>query len=116
MPRKANTVTYQALMGQVEKLKQQAVRLRQQEVKTVVSEIQEQMKRYNLSTNDLQLGSTIKVEAPVAQGPKKRQTRRKATPKYQDPVSGVTWSGRGKTPKWITSAQGKQKQDFAIAN
>jgi DNA-binding protein H-NS len=23
-------------------------------------------------------------------------------PKYRDPATGVTWSGRGRTPRWIT--------------
>ena len=25
----------------------------------------------------------------------------KVPPKWQDPVTGATWSGRGKTPKWF---------------
>lgn len=32
-------------------------------------------------------------------------------PKYKDPISGATWSGRGKAPKWI---EGKDRAQFAI--
>lgn len=32
-------------------------------------------------------------------------------PKYRDPVSGGTWSGRGKPPKWIA---GQDREKFAI--
>jgi DNA-binding protein H-NS len=31
--------------------------------------------------------------------------------KYQDPVSGSQWTGRGRAPKWL---EGKNKEDFLI--
>lgn len=33
-----------------------------------------------------------------------RATRAKAPAKYRDPVSGKTWSGRGRRPAWIKDA------------
>ena len=35
----------------------------------------------------------------------------KAVQKYRDPVTGVTWSGRGKEPTWI---RGKDRRKFMI--
>lgn len=35
----------------------------------------------------------------------------KVPPKYRDPLSGATWSGRGKPPQWIA---GKDRQLFQI--
>ena len=37
-------------------------------------------------------------------------------PKYKDPASGKTWTGRGKTPGWLVAqvAAGSSKQDFLI--
>ena len=35
----------------------------------------------------------------------------KVEPKYRDPVSGSTWTGRGKPPKWI---QDKDRAQFVI--
>ena len=32
--------------------------------------------------------------------------------KYRDPVTGQTWTGRGKAPKWI---DGKDRNQFVIA-
>lgn len=127
MPKKANAVTYEALMNEVEKLKQRAALVRQEEVRTVVNQIHRQMKQYNLSPDDIQVGSIKKsvaqpssktVSSKEAASPRRNKphTRRKASPKFQDPVSGATWSGRGKTPKWISSARGKSKEDFAIAH
>jgi DNA-binding protein H-NS len=31
--------------------------------------------------------------------------------KYKDPISGATWSGRGKAPKWI---EGKDRSKFVV--
>ena len=33
-------------------------------------------------------------------------------PKYRDPATGVTWTGRGKPPNWIN---GKDRTPFLIA-
>jgi len=40
-------------------------------------------------------------------------TGNKVAPKYRDPVSGNTWTGRGKAPKWI---EGKDRAPFLIAS
>jgi DNA-binding protein H-NS len=43
-------------------------------------------------------------------------TRRKPDAKYQDPISGKTWSGRGKTPIWMKEkiSKGISKETFAL--
>jgi DNA-binding protein H-NS len=42
---------------------------------------------------------------------------RKAEAKYRDPESGLTWAGRGATPRWLRAyiQKGSNKEDFAIA-
>ena len=37
-------------------------------------------------------------------------------PKYRDPVSGATWSGRGKLPRWMVRLieEGAKREDFLI--
>lgn len=47
---------------------------------------------------------------------KARGTGKKVAPKYRDPVSGATWTGRGLKPKWLQAelATGKSVADFAI--
>ncbi|KUZ01893.1 hypothetical protein WS50_08690 [Burkholderia territorii] len=37
--------------------------------------------------------------------------KRKACPRYFDPVSGATWSGRGREPHWI---RGKDRRTFEL--
>lgn len=49
---------------------------------------------------------------------KRTQTdkRNVVAPKYRDPVSGKTWTGRGKSPAWLSAqlADGHDKQEFLI--
>jgi len=42
--------------------------------------------------------------------------RNVVAPKYQDPASGKTWTGRGKSPAWLSAelAAGRDKQEFLI--
>lgn len=35
----------------------------------------------------------------------------KVAPKYRDPVSGTTWTGRGRSPTWLGN---RNKNDFLI--
>ena len=47
-------------------------------------------------------------------GPTKRKgstSGSKVAPKYRDPVSGATWTGRGRSPTWLG---GRNKNDFLI--
>ena len=40
-----------------------------------------------------------------------RKVSGSVVPKYKDPISGATWSGRGKAPKWI---EGQDRAKFII--
>jgi len=55
-----------------------------------------------------------------AQPAKQQQYRskvRRVAPKYQDPLSGATWAGRGQMPRWMAKlvAQGSKPEEFLIA-
>jgi DNA-binding protein H-NS len=57
-----------------------------------------------------------KKQSKAPSGKKTLRRRSKAAPKYRDPASGVTWSGRGMTPRWLAAAiaQGQSREDFLI--
>ncbi|NTZ88393.1 H-NS histone family protein [Burkholderia metallica] len=40
-----------------------------------------------------------------------KNTRRRARPRYFDPATGSTWSGRGKRPRWM---KGREPSEFLI--
>jgi DNA-binding protein H-NS len=70
------------------------------------------MKDHGLTAEDLNAASAV----PVRAGPKQlKGAAKKASTvaaKYQDPKTGVTWSGRGREPGWI---KGKKREKFLIA-
>jgi DNA-binding protein H-NS len=52
----------------------------------------------------------------LARAPRRKYPR--VSPKYQNPqVPSETWSGRGKTPRWLVAAlkTGQKLEDFAIS-
>ena len=57
--------------------------------------------------------------ADISRKPERAQngSRRVADARYRNPSTGETWSGRGKTAKWLAAelANGKTKAEFRIA-
>jgi DNA-binding protein H-NS len=114
------TKTYAQIVKQIEVLKQDAEKIRRKEVEGVISRIREAISVYNLSADDLGLGS--KKAAPVGKGAAKTVKRRgakaakaAAVVKFRNESGGV-WGGRGKRPQWLRDAlaSGKTLADFAV--
>ena len=116
--------TYKAVMAQIEKLKHKAEQIRQAEIKGVVDRIRDAMAHYGLTADDLRLsgkaasGKSAAKKAAVKTGKKtgKKQAKVAANPgapKYRDPATGKTWTGRGKPPNWIVGVS--DRTAFLIA-
>jgi DNA-binding protein H-NS len=92
--------SYKDLQSQIEKLQKQAEQARDKEVAAVVAQIRALMSDYGIQASDLGLSSK-----------RKRKSGTPAVPKFQNPQTGETWTGRGRAPKWI---EGKDRAKFAI--
>ena len=92
--------TYKDLQGQIEKLQKQAEQAREKEIAAVVTQIKQMMTEYGIQPTDL--GMPAK---------RKRKAGAPAAPKFQNPQTGETWTGRGRAPKWL---DGKDRAKFAI--
>ncbi|MDA0802599.1 MAG: H-NS family nucleoid-associated regulatory protein [Planctomycetota bacterium] len=131
------TTKYKEVLQQIDQLKSEAAALRQTAIVEAKERIKVLMEGHNLNWEE--------VGAPVTNATQGRAVARKAgrkrqsasaakpktggkrqgakdgrsvvTPKYRDPKSGATWSGRGKTPRWIAAElkKGKTREHFAIA-
>lgn len=104
--------TYQDIKKEIDKLEKEAERLFKTEVRNVIKTIQQLMTDYGLSLSDLgsDRQATKKVKA-------KAKSKKATAPKYRDPQSGATWSGRGRSPAWLAEALKSGKADaFLIAN
>nr|WP_236078227.1 H-NS histone family protein [Paraburkholderia nemoris] len=63
----------------------------------VIAEIRAQMREYGIKPSEL-VGL--------------KRGRSPAPPRYRDPETGQTWSGRGPRPRWL---EGKDSRKFLIA-
>lgn len=104
--------TYKEVQQQIAKLQQEAEALRRQEVGAVIDDIRQKMIDYNISITDL--GFKLPTAAKAV---KKDGVVTRGEPKYMDPITGITWTGKGKAPKWIKDyeAEGKSRDSFLIA-
>jgi len=96
------TSTYAEIQAQIAELHKQAEAVRLSELAHAKAQITEIMKQYGLSAADL--GATAKT--------KNSKARQPVVAKYRDPVSGATWTGRGRAPLWL---DGKSKEEFLIS-
>jgi DNA-binding protein H-NS len=97
----------QSLLEQQAALQQEIERLRRDEKAKAVAQVKAVMTEYGLTTADLEPGKSSKHG--VASGTK-------VAPKYRDPETGNTWTGRGLMPKWLKARvdAGQKVEAFAI--
>jgi DNA-binding protein H-NS len=93
--------TYQAIRAQIAKLEKKAQDLRRNELRAVVARVKKIIDEYGLTAADLGLGH------PKALRGRRRAGATVGVPKYRDPKTGKTWTGRGKPPAWIAGARNR---------
>ena len=86
--------SYKELKTQIAKLQQEAEAALRKEKDDVVSRIHALMDDYHLTLGDLRRTSKSAVA----------KTAQKVAAKYRNPLTGVTWSGRGRAPAWVKEA------------
>ncbi len=93
---------------------------RRNQLESAVSEIASVLEKYNLKTEDISLFTS---DRPKVSGRKKKSSgsqkigdkRHFVQKKYKDPNSNATWTGRGRTPKWVLTicdAENLTLEDF----
>lgn len=91
--------------SQIAKLQREAAALRQQELDIAISKVKELVEKHGLTAEMIGLagkrgGAGIKKAAAPASV---------SIPKYRDPKSGKTWTGKGKPPLWIAKARDRTR-------
>ena len=95
---------YEELRAKAAEILAQAEQVKSEERQKTIDTVRVMIQTYDITARDLGLDKSVKAKT----GPKPGQ---KVVPKYRDPLSGATWSGRGKTPKWIN---GTDRSQYAI--
>ena len=115
------------IQTQIEKLQRQANEIKSKDFQATVQDILAKMAAFGITVKDLQSGKgkskagrAVKGKTGAAKSVKAPKAARKASnsvaPKYRGP-HGETWTGRGLTPKWLSTlvAQGQSKDSFLIS-
>lgn len=92
--------SYQEILRQIESLQQQAEEVRKQELASAIAEIKRIMSEFGITPADLGFGR---------QAGKTKGKGAALAAKYRDPVSGKTWSGRGRRPAWVMALEAAGK-------
>ncbi|KWR81096.1 H-NS histone family protein [Cupriavidus sp. IDO] len=103
--------TYKQLIAEKEALEVQLAEVRATEIAGVIEQIHTLMAEYELTVDDIapkrrrgRPAAAGKVSKPAA------KAKSALPPKYMDPKTGATWSGRGRVPAWL----GKNRTKFLI--
>ncbi len=104
-PEVSTMADLQALLAQRSTIDAQIRAVRASERAAAIATVRTLMSEHGLTPAD--------IAVRAASAPK---STRKVAPKYRDPDTGSTWSGRGLKPKWLTAAlaQGRLLETFAI--
>lgn len=98
------TKSYEDYLKEIAELQKQAEEARRAELAGAIAQIKSLMKQYNLTLKDLKLKDG---KVPGSQGTT-------VAAKYRDPVSGETWTGRGRSPIWAAKAKAESKLDSLL--
>ncbi|KVE43481.1 H-NS histone family protein [Burkholderia sp. BDU5] len=95
--------TYEELKVKLDALNKEAEAARQREISTVLSDIREAVLRYEIRPEQI-FPTWTRLRSP-------ERRRGPLPPKYRNPMTGQTWSGRGRVPKWLA---GPSRDDFLV--
>jgi len=98
--------SYKDLLKQREALEQQISEARKRELSEAVAQVRSLVAEYGLTAQDV-----FPAGKGAGKGTRSSTAGTKVAPKYRNPSTGETWTGRGKAPKWI---QNENREKFAI--
>ena len=87
-----NATSYKDLLAQREALEAQIAEARKVELASAIQSARQLVADFDLTVEDVFSGRRKESKANGAT----------VAPKYRDPATGATWTGRGKAPKWIS--------------
>ena len=93
--------SYKELLKQREALEQKINEARRNELSEAVSPVRALVTEFGLTAQDVFPAGKARSASAGS----------KVAPKYRNPATGQTWTGRGKAPKWI---QNENREQFAI--
>ena len=100
------TNSYKELLKQREALEQAIATARAHELSEAITKARELVAEFGLTVQDV-----FPSGRGASKSGNKASSGNKVAPKYRDPATGQSWTGRGKAPKWI---EGRDRSSFVI--
>jgi DNA-binding protein H-NS len=94
--------TYAELKAKIDTLVAEAEEVRRKERIHVLEDIRAKVKEHGVTPEEL-----------FGKAPRPRAKTGPVAPRYRDPKTGATWTGRGREPLWI---RGKRRERFEITS
>ena len=104
--------SYMSMTAEIARLQAQAEKLKQSEKSGVIAQARKAIEVYGITAEEL-FGATGRRSSAGGK-PAKAAAGSVGAPKYRDPETGKTWTGRGKPPTWIAGA--KDRGAFLIGS
>ena len=103
--------TLQELLAQKAALDKQIAETQRQERSDAIAKVKSLMAEYGLTPTDI-VGKASSAPRPTTSS----SSGKKVAPKYRNPDTGETWTGRGLQPNWLKGAlaSGKKLSDFTL--
>ncbi|EGI75854.1 H-NS histone family protein [Hylemonella gracilis] len=95
-----NTLSLEQLEAQKASYEKRIAELRQQERDAALQTVRELVAKHKFTAKE--------ISQPTASA----QSADAVEPKYRNPETGETWSGRGRAPAWL---EGANKDEFLVA-
>lgn len=96
--------SYKDYQKEIAELQKKAEEARRTELAGAIAQIKSLMKQFNLTIKDLKLKD----------GKISKASGKAVAAKYRDPISGETWTGRGRSPAWAAQAKAENKLDALL--
>lgn len=96
--------SYKDYQKEIAELQKKAEEARRTELAGAIAQIKSLMKQFNLTIKDLKLKD----------GKASKASGKAVAAKYRDPISGETWTGRGRSPAWAAQAKAENKLDALL--
>ena len=106
--------TLENIQKQIDALVSEAKRLKRKKA-PVLRQIARLVRAHGISISEIRaaVGGRVKRKTTAR---KRRRGSRKYAVKYRNPKTGETWSGQGRTARWIAAAEkaGRKRTEFLV--
>ncbi|WP_043284545.1 H-NS histone family protein [Paraburkholderia oxyphila] len=107
--------TLDAINSKIAKLQKQAATIAEKQTSVGLTKIRELMQKHGLTVADIEAfvgkkrGRKAAATGAKAAAKAPRASVHHVAPKYADPKTGATWTGRGRAPLWIRDVKDRSK-------